>query len=80
MALTNVVVSPQVWIFIPEACAIFDKYPRSVQYAIWKDKVKARQARVGKTWMLELNSCIAYWGKPVDDELVLEIMSDVNDY
>lgn len=68
---------PEIWITVSEAQAIFGKWPRAIQYAIWKEKVKARQAVVGNTWLLEYSSCVNHWGKPANVELVERIYEDV---
>jgi hypothetical protein len=66
------------WIFFGEAMALFGKQKRSVEYAIWKDHIKARQSRVGAVWMIEYHSCVENWGKPIDENLLKEILADVN--
>lgn len=68
-----------VWIFIQEAEAIFCKPRGSVDFAIWKDKVRARQSLVGATWMLEYNSCVEHWGKPKNLALAEQVIGSFQD-
>lgn len=56
-----------------EAQLLFNKSKKVVEYAVWKDKVRARQSVNSENWMLSLNSCIALWGEPVMQNLVNDI-------
>ena len=66
------------WLTIKEVCCIWDKHKHSVDLAIWKDKLKARQCVCGVTWLVYYDSVVALWGDPLHPELVEEIKHDVN--
>lgn len=66
------------WLFIEEVCEIFAKGRSTVNYAIWRDNVKARQASVGKGWLVEYESCVLFWGAPVALHLVEKIRIETN--
>lgn len=78
MALTETSIQTQIWITVPEALAIFGKASGSMSFALWKDRVKARQAVVGATWLVEYNSCVSFWGAPKRPDLVALIVAEVN--
>jgi hypothetical protein len=69
--------SEKVWITMSECKALFGKFNRSVEYAIDKDKIKARQCTVGSTWLIEYNSCVSFWGQPIKPMLAEKIIHDI---
>jgi len=69
---------PQVWIFTTEVCLLWGFAKRTVEYAIWRDNIKARQSVASRQWMVEYNSCVAYWGEPSNKQVIEEILHDVN--
>lgn len=66
-----------VWLTIREVCGMWGKYKRSVENAIWKDYVKARQCQFGAVWLVEYNSVVAHWGEPLDKAALERILQDV---
>lgn len=77
MASTETNVQTQIWILVPEALAIFGKASGSMSFAIWKDRIKARQSVVGATWLVEYHSCVAFWGQPKRPDLIALIIGDI---
>lgn len=67
-----------IWLTMQEVQALWDIGLRSVQYAVWKDKVLARQSVVGATWLIEYESCVVRWGSVKRQDLLEEIQNDVN--
>lgn len=66
------------WITIQETCEIFGKGRSTVDFAIWRDSIKARRAVVGKGWLVEYESCVKFWGAPVALHLVDMIKAEIN--
>ena len=66
-------------ITIKEACKIFGKSKRQVQWAIWRDNIKARQCLLSSSWILDYNSCVEFWGNPLESALVAEVRMDWHD-
>lgn len=66
-------------ITIGEARLLWGLTKRKVEWAIWRDEIKARQARGGATWLLSYDSCCAAWGKPRDEDMAIAIKVDWNE-
>lgn len=62
-----------------EAQLLFGKSKKQVEWAVWRDQVAARQSVNSENWMLSLNSCIAFWGQPVMENLVDDIRQEWED-
>lgn len=75
---STVVKTEEIWLLIPEVLIIWGLARRSVDYAIWRDNIKARQSRAGATWLCTASSCQAFWGEPKNPELLKEIIADVH--
>ncbi len=71
--------APDVPISPQEAMLLFSKSNKTVWYAIYRDKVLARQSVNSQNWMISLNSCIALWGQPVAENLVADIRQEWED-
>jgi len=56
-----------------EAELLWGKSKREIQWALWTDKVRARQALNTSQWFISYNSCVALWGEPIAKNLVAEI-------
>jgi len=63
-------------ISIQEAILLFDKSKKTVYWAIWRDSIRARKSVNSKNWMLSLASCIALWGQPIMQNLMVDIVSE----
>lgn len=63
-------------ISIKEAQNIWGKTKRQVLWAVWRDNIKARQCFFSKSWLLDYNSCAAFFGEPIDQKLVDDIRMD----
>lgn len=63
-------------ITIKEAQNIWKLTKRQVQWAVWRDKVKARQCLFSEAWILDYNSCEKHFGSPKETGLVAEIRID----
>lgn len=68
-----------VWLTIGEVQAVWGLARRSVDYAIWRDNIKARQSKVGATWLITADSCAEYWGRPKNEDLMMRILEDVRE-
>ena len=66
------------WLTVKECQALWGKSRGTIEYAIWHDRVKARQCVRGSIWLIEYNSCVPYWGLPTNQVLFEEILTDVN--
>lgn len=49
---------------VPEVCFLWDKSQKSVMMAIYKDTILARQAAIGRIWLVSRASCFKAWGEP----------------
>lgn len=56
-----------------EAELLFGKSKKQVEWAILREKIKARQALNTNQWFISYQSCVALWGQPVATNLVKEI-------
>ena len=50
---------------VNEVCVMWGKNRRTVEMAIWRDKLKARQAQTGRFYLISRASCVELWGAPV---------------
>jgi hypothetical protein len=73
MEMMNIETFP---ITILEAQNIWGKSKRQILWAAWKDHIKARQCSYSRSWLLDYNSCAAFFGKPLDEKLVDDIRED----
>jgi len=66
-------------ITIIEASFIFGKTRYQVEFAIWRDDIKARQAYGSRQWILDYASCVRFFGQPLNNQLVEQIRMDWNE-
>lgn len=53
---------------IPEIEKIWGKSRKSIDLAIAKGRLAARQSVVGNTWLVSTDSVVTLWGKPAKSE------------
>jgi hypothetical protein len=74
--MASVTTTEDFCITISEAMMLFGKSKRAVDWAIWKDWVKARQALKGDIWLISYASCVKFWGQPVMPHFVEQMRMD----
>ena len=52
---------------VTEVAHVWGKDRSTVMFAIWRDKVEAKQAAYGSIWLVGRASCVRYWGKPIKE-------------
>lgn len=75
---TSVKTSP-LCITIIEAGFLFGLTRHRVEMAIWQDRIKARQAYGSRQWMIDFESCVRFFGQPVNNGLLEQIRMDWNE-
>ena len=62
-----------------EVQLVWGKSRRQVDWAIWTDKVVARQALGQRSWLVRYDSCVKCWGQPLRNDLIEMIRLDWNE-
>ena len=65
-----------------EVVALFGVTRKQVQWAIWRDHVRARKSVTGGTWLLHYGDCVKYFGKPehsIGDWLIVDEGTNENE-
>lgn len=77
--MQNQVKTSDLCITIIEAGFLFGKTRRSVEMAIYQDRIRARQAYGSRQWMIDFDSCVRFWGQPINNGLLEQIRMDWNE-